>query len=121
MQKRFRHALVVLIGLGALLSLSGCEDPKPVEIARDGSDAWETAKVKPFPIGKPFVLDGCKVQLYRIAINGHLNDVTLSTVDCPTARTTSSSQSCGKNCEGDTMVVMPKTDSADAATTPPNG
>lgn len=96
----------------ALLAVSGCGNTiKEGKVVRDNAEIWAAAKVTPYPVGEPFTLDGCKVQMYRIAIGtaigSGLSDVTLSTVDCPTASVTASSHSCGRACTANMLQVTP--------------
>jgi hypothetical protein len=107
MHKTFSRSRILTIAVLAL-GLASCTPADPsAAVARDDSKKWETTGITPYPVGKPFTLDGCKIQLYRIALSTNLADVTLSTVDCPTAHVSASSQACGKNCVSNNIAVRP--------------
>ena len=107
MHKSFSRTRILAIAALAL-GLSACNKPDAHGVVhRDSSKKWETAAITPYPVGKPFMLDGCRVQLHRIAISTNLSDVTLSTVECPTARVTTSTNECGKNCVSNSIAVTP--------------
>lgn len=114
MLKLFSRAFITAMVFSALACIAGCgkDTNAKGEVIRENAPGWAEALVTPYPLGKPFVLDGCKVQMYRVAIATTrftgLNDVTLSTVDCPTATASSTAQGCGNNCRIDMLKVAPK-------------
>lgn len=107
-------AAVLLAGL----ALSGCAQ-REATLEKENAPGWADASIKPFPLGKPFMLDGCAVKLYRVAVtvpHGHAMDVTTATVNCPTAQVQSTNESCGKGCVNNTVQVQPQ--AAEAPETP---
>lgn len=109
---------VVLLGS---LALSAC-GPREARLEKEDAPGWADASIKPFPLGAPFTLDGCTVQLYRVAVTvqkGTAMDVTMSTVNCPTAQVTSTTEPCGKGCINNTVQIQPQAAEAPVAPTTP--
>jgi len=101
-------------------ALGGCDSREKSLVEERGPD-WANASIKPLPLGKPFILDGCTVQLHRVLVStkkGAAMDVTMSTASCPTAKVTATNENCGKNCEQDTLQVQPITPAAVEDTSP---
>jgi hypothetical protein len=104
-----RSFLLLAASCLALAALSGCSPQTPAEaVERSNSDEWAASPLKAYPVGAPFELDGCRVQLHRVAVGvTRVPDVTLATAHCPTATVRATAGECGKNCSSDTIQVTP--------------
>jgi len=105
---KLSKSVAVMLLAGVALSACG---PTEARLEKEDAPGWAEASIKPFPLGAPFTLDGCTVQLYRVAVTpqpGTAMDVTMSTVNCPTAQVTSTTEPCGKGCVQNTVQVQPQ-------------
>jgi hypothetical protein len=111
----------LLLSTMAATSLVGCKNTSRAGAAEPDQVMAErlvAAKITPLPLGKPFLLNGCMVQMYRVAVEtpgfslAAPMDVTMSTADCPSAKVTATNQKCGKTCVTDTLKIEPKAPAA---------
>lgn len=109
----FRPLVLGLLTLG-LLSLSACnEDPQPSPHDARNIEQTRLAVTK---MGEPFVVNDCQVQAHRVTVSGSLPNFTMVTAQCPTAMTSATHQSCGKNCVSEAVRVEPRADTKDEDT-----
>lgn len=111
--------LLAGLALSACKNSSSTADPDTAVRDQDWIRRMAEARTTPYPIGKPFTVNGCTVQLHRVAVEfregvqiGNSSDITISTVDCPTATVSSATYRCGKNCKSDTVQLQPKAQDA---------
>lgn len=110
------------------LVLSACNfgsntTPALEDVQRDNAGLWSKAQNKPYPLGQPFMVNGCTVQTFRVAVDtpgvnigANSLDYTMAVANCETAMVTSTSEQCGKQ-QCDTVRVEPKA-SKEVASTP---
>jgi len=99
--------LLPLFALSVIL-LSGCSnDPAPSQNLLENLGATKMATTR---VGtQPLMVDGCEVNVHRVTTGSKsfVPDFTLAVAKCPTATVTVTSQSCGKACQEDDILVQP--------------
>lgn len=87
----------------SLLTLTACSaDPTPSPTEARNIEQTHLAVTK---MGEPFVVNDCQVQAHRVTVSGALPNFTMVTAQCPTAVTTATHLSCGKNCVSESVQV----------------
>lgn len=117
--KSFTLALLTALALSAC-GIGSNKTPDIDEVERDNAPKWAKAQSKPYPLGKPFMVNGCMVQTVRVAVDtpgftiSDPLDYTMAVANCETAKVTSTSKRCGKK-ECDTVHVEPKAPQPEAS------
>ncbi len=105
-----RHHL--LAGLFALVLLAGCDtNPEPDSSQKTSLENTRLAVTR---IGKPFDVDGCEMQAYRVTTSNQTPNFTVVKADCAGMQMQATQQSCGKNCSQSTVQLTPAPVSGDA-------
>jgi hypothetical protein len=103
----------LLAAIAAVL-LAGCGNPSTNDaddptLGQDKQASYANSRIFVTKDGEPFELEGCRVQLHAVRVTrpGTMPNamVTLATAKCPTANVTATHESCGKNCEHDTLRI----------------
>ncbi len=128
--KAIRFLLLALAIPATAAMLEGCEKKNEGNLAvqqpaQQNPDVAQelqdlaTAQLQPKRLGSSIVVDGCNVQAYRVGVRpaeqnffgrtsaAQLPEFTMATVTCPTGSSTTTSQSCGKNCRNEVVTVRP--------------
>ncbi len=96
----------------ALLLLAGCDtSPEP-----DSSQkaTLENTRLAVTRIGKPFDVEGCEMQAYRVTTSNQTPNFTVVKANCAGVQMQATQQSCGKNCSQSTVQLTPTPASGDA-------
>jgi hypothetical protein len=110
-------ALLVLafIGVWGVESIRERVNPTVQAPHRSDAQTWAAAKMTVYPVGEPMRVNGCKVTVHRVAVSSGLNDFTMATAECDTAKVTATEQSCGKNCNTASVKIDQTVNTAQAS------
>jgi hypothetical protein len=107
-----KYTSAFLLACVALLTACGNSSDVPRDPTPDADQKqyYANSKLAAMTYGKPLTLDGCQVQLHRVAAThpGVIGKdyLTVATATCPTAVVKSTQETCGRSCVREAVLVQ---------------